>query len=244
VCRIGEEQLCLTPRFIGIQRSGGYADHVVVPHPRYLLDISDMRASEAAPYACSGVTTYAALRKFGAALAEKPLVVIGAGGLGLMCLELHRAMGGRAAISVDIDPAKRDAALKAGAQAAIDGKAPDAVKAIKAAAGGPVWSVLDLVGSTATMQLGIDCLTRGGKIVVVGLFGGDITLAIPLIPQRALTIQGSYVGSLAELRDLLALVRKQKVPPIPIRERPLDHAASALEELRSGRVLGRTVLTP
>ncbi|HEY6335698.1 MAG TPA: alcohol dehydrogenase [Alphaproteobacteria bacterium] len=244
VCRIGEEQLCLTPRYLGIQRSGGYADHIVVPHPCYLLDISDMRASEAAPYACSGVTTYAALWKFGAALQEKPLVVIGAGGLGLMCLELHRAMGGRAAISVDIDPAKRDAALKAGAQAAIDGKAPDAVKQIKAAAGGPVWSVLDLVGSTATMQLGIDCLTRGGKIVVVGLFGGDITLAIPLIPQRALTIQGSYVGSLAELRDLLALVRKQKVPPIPIRERPLDHAATALEELRSGRVLGRTVLTP
>jgi alcohol dehydrogenase, propanol-preferring len=244
VCRIGEDQLCLTPRFLGIQRAGGYSDHVVVPHPRYLLEISDMRASEAAPYACSGVTTYAALRKVGAALHEKPVVIIGAGGLGLMCLELHRAMGGRAAISVDIDPAKRDAALKAGAGAAIDGKAPDVVKQIKAAVGGPVWSVIDLVGSSATMQLGIDCLTRGGKIVVVGLFGGDISLAIPLIPQRALTIQGSYVGSLAELKELLALVRKRKVPPIPIRERPLDHAAAALEELRSGRVLGRTVLTP
>ncbi|HYB10357.1 MAG TPA: alcohol dehydrogenase [Alphaproteobacteria bacterium] len=244
VCGIGEEQLCLTPRFLGVHRAGGYSDHILVPHARYLLDIADMKASEAAPYACSGVTTYGALRKIGANLQEKPVVVIGAGGLGLMCLELHRALGGRAAIAVDIDPEKRQAALKAGAKEAIDAKAPDAVKQIKAAVGGHVWSVIDLVGSTATMRLGLDCLTKGGKIIVVGLFGGDIDLAIPLIPQRAITIQGSYVGSLGELKELLTLVRKHKVPPIPIHERPLDHAPAALEELRAGRVLGRTVLTP
>ena len=244
VCRAGDEQLCLTPRFLGIQRAGGYGDHILVPHPRYLLDIADLPAAEAAPYACSGLTTFGALRKVGPALQEKPLVVIGAGGLGLMCLQLHRAMGGRAAIAVDIDPAKREAALKTGARAAVDGKASDAVKQIRDAVGGPVWSVIDLVGSTATMQLGMDCLTKGGKLIVVGLFGGEISLAIPLIPQRALTIQGSYVGSLAELKELLALVRKHKVPPIPIHKRPLDHAPAALEELRSGRVVGRTVLTP
>ncbi|HLI10726.1 MAG TPA: alcohol dehydrogenase [Alphaproteobacteria bacterium] len=243
VCADGVEQYCLAPRFLGIQRAGGYADHIVVPHPRYLLDVADMPASAAAPYACSGLTTYSALRKVGPVLAREATVIIGAGGLGLMCLGLHKAMGGHRAIAVDIDPAKRDAALRAGAAAAIDGAAPDAVKQIKAAAGGQVWAVIDLVGSQATARLGIDCLTKGGKYILVGLFGGDITLPLPLLPQRALTLQGSYVGSLSELRELLDLVRRQRIPPIPIHERPLEHANAALEELRAGKVVGRTVLT-
>jgi D-arabinose 1-dehydrogenase-like Zn-dependent alcohol dehydrogenase len=244
VCQAGEEQLCLTPRFLGIQRPGGYSDHILVPHPRYLLDIADLPAAEAAPYACSGLTTYGALRKVGSNLQRKPLVIIGAGGLGLMCLQLHRAMGGKAAVVVDIDATKRQAALEAGAKAAVDSKAADAVQQIKDAVGGPVWSVIDLVGAAATVTLGIDCLTRGGKLIVVGLFGGQVTISTPLIPQRALTIQGSYVGSLAELKELLALVRKRKLPSIPIRERPLADAGAALEELRQGKVLGRTILTP
>lgn len=244
VCQAGEENLCLTPRFLGIQRAGGYSDHILVPHPRYLLDISDLPAAEAAPYACSGLTTYSALSKVGPALKERPVVIVGAGGLGLMCLQIHRAMGGHKAVIVDIDEAKRKAALAAGAAAAIDGKAADVVQQIKDAVGGPVWAVIDLVGSTATMQLGIDCLTKGGKLIVVGLFGGEIRISIPLIPQRALTIQGSYVGSLGELKELMALVRSRKIPSIPIHTRPLQDAAAALEELRQGKVVGRTVLTP
>ena len=244
VCRIGEEQLCLAPRFLGIQRPGGYSDHLLVPHPRYLLDIADMPATVAAPYACSGLTTYAALRKLGPLLATKAVVIIGAGGLGLMCLGLHKAMKGKAAIVVDIDARKREAAKVGGALATVDGNAADAVKAIKDAAGGTVWAIIDLVGSSASAALALECLTKGGKLVVVGLFGGDITLPLPAIPQRALTLQGSYVGSLAELTELLALVRRAKVPPIPLRARPLEDAAAALEDIKAGRVVGRTVLTP
>ncbi len=242
-CRRGDENLCLAPRFLGIQRPGGYSDHVLVPHPRYLLDIGKMKPSEAAPYACSGLTTYSALRKVGSRLKTQPLVIIGAGGLGLMCLRLHKAMKGKGAIVVDIDPAKRAAALKIGAMAAIDGAASDAVAQIKAAAGGPISAAIDLVGAPATAQLGLDCLTKGGTLIIVGLFGGQITLSLPLIPQRALTIQGSYVGNLAELKKLMTLVRQRKVPAIPISERPLDDAPAAIEELRGGKVVGRTVLT-
>ncbi|HEX9465067.1 MAG TPA: alcohol dehydrogenase [Alphaproteobacteria bacterium] len=243
VCKDGDENFCLSPRYLGIQRAGGYSDHVVVPHPRYLLDLGRLTPAEAAPYACSGLTTFSALRKVGPSLKTHPVVIIGAGGLGLMCLSLHKAMKGKGAIVVDIDPAKREAALKLGALAAIDGAAPDAVSRIKDAAKGPVWAAIDLVGSPATAQLGIDSLIKGGKLIIVGLFGGQITLPLPSIPQRALTIQGSYVGNLAELKKLLALVRQRKAAAIPIRERPLDYAATALEELRAGKVLGRTVLT-
>jgi alcohol dehydrogenase, propanol-preferring len=243
VCRDGEEQNCMTPRFIGIQRAGGYADHILVPHPRYLLDIGAMPAAIAAPYACSGLTTYSALKKLGAMLEREAVVIIGAGGLGLQAIGIHKALKGKAAIAVDIDPAKRAAALEAGAAAAIDGAASDAIAQIKAAAGGQAWSVIDLVGSPATAQLGIDCLSKGGRYIIVGLFGGSISLPLPFLPQRALTIQGSYTGSLGELKELLALVRRADIEPIPTTEVPLADVNATLERLRAGKVVGRAVLT-
>jgi len=87
-------------------------------------------------------------------------------------------------------------------------------------------------------------LRSGFFFVVVGLFGGDITLPLPFIPMRAMTIQGSYVGSLGELTELLALVTSAHIPSIPITRRPLDDADAALQDLRAGRLIGRAVLMP
>ena len=244
VCKSGEEQLCTTaPKFIGVFVNGGYGDHVLVPHERYLLDLAGLAPERAAPLACSGVTTYGALKKLGATLQREPLVIIGAGGLGFMCLALARAMGSPGVIVVDIDAAKRESAIKAGATAVVDGKAADAVAQLTKLTGG-VWSVIDLVGSSQTVKLAIDCLTKGGKLIVVGLFGGDITISTPTIPLKAMTIQGSYVGSLAELKELLDLVRQKGLPPLPVATRPLTSADAALNDLRAGNVIGRLVLTP
>ena len=199
---------------------------------------------KAAPLACSGITTYGALKKVGPILREEPIVIIGAGGLGLMCLALHRAMGGKGAIVVDIDPVKREAALKAGAQAAIDGDAPDAAKQIIDATKGGAWAVIDLVGASRTVQLALDSIAKGGKLIIVGLFGGDITVPTPSFPLRAITIQGSYVGSLTEMAELLDLVRRKGAPDLPVGTRPLAAVNEALNELRTGKVVGRLVLTP
>ena len=244
VCRRGEEQLCAAPRFLGVFRAGGYADHILVPHPRYLLDIGTLSPAQAAPYACSGLTAFGALKRLGPVIKEEPVVVIGAGGLGLMCLNLLKAMGGRGAIVVDTDARKREAALQAGALAAIDGAAADAVKQVTAAAGGGIWAAIDFVGASGTAKLAIDALAKGGKVVVVGLFGGDLTLPLPFIPMRAMTIQGSYVGSLAEMKELLALVNRARIPSIPITTRPLAEADAALQDLRAGKLVGRAVLMP
>ncbi|MBV1697258.1 MAG: alcohol dehydrogenase catalytic domain-containing protein [Hyphomicrobiales bacterium] len=243
VCRRGDEQLCRTPFSIGVFRAGGYADHLLVPHPRYLFDIGNVPPERAAPLACSGVTTYGALKKVGPLLREEPIVIIGGGGLGLMCLALHKAMDGKAAIVVDIDPAKREAALKAGART-IDGNAPDAAKQIIAATDGGAWAVIDLVGATGTVQLALDSLVKGGKVIVVGLFGGDITLPTPSLPLRAMTLQGSYVGSLTEMAELLDLVRRKGAPDLPVGTRPLAAVNEALGDLKAGKVVGRLVLTP
>jgi propanol-preferring alcohol dehydrogenase len=93
-------------------------------------------------------------------------VIIGAGGLGLMCLALHRAMGGHSAIVVDIDPAKREAALKAGAKTVVDCSKADAAQQIISLTHGGAWAVVDLVGSSATARIGIDSLIKGGKYVM------------------------------------------------------------------------------
>ena len=244
VCRRGDEQLCRTPFSIGVFRSGGYADHLLVPHPRYLFDIGGIAPEKAAPLACSGITTYGALKKVGPLLQEEPVVIIGAGGLGLMCLALHRAMGGKAAIVVDIDPVKREAARRAGAQAVIDGNTADAAKEIIEATKGGAWAVIDLVGASRTVQLGVDSLVKGGKVIVVGLFGGDIAVPTPSLPLRAMTIQGSYVGSLTEMAELLDLVRRKGAPDLPVATRPLAAVNDALNDLKAGKIIGRVVLTP
>ena len=103
--------------------------------------------------------------------------------------------------------------------------------------------MIDLVGAPATAQLGIDCLSKGGRYIIVGLFGGAITLPLPILPQRALTIQGSYTGSLGELKELLDLVHRAHIEAIPTTEVPLAEADNALATLRAGKVVGRTVLT-
>ncbi|MBI3433898.1 MAG: alcohol dehydrogenase catalytic domain-containing protein [Proteobacteria bacterium] len=244
VCRRGDENLCRTPRSLGVFRSGGYADHLLVPHPRYLFDIGDLAPERAAPLACSGITTYGALKKIGPLIQEEPCVVIGAGGLGLMCIALLKAMGGKGAIVADIDPRKRAAAMEAGALLTIDAAAADASRMIIDATGGGAWSVIDLVGASASVQLGIDSLIKGGKLIVVGLYGGEITMPTPFFPMRAITIQGSYVGGLTEMAELLALVARTGSPPVPIATRPLAQVNEVLGELKAGKVVGRVILTP
>ena len=242
-CLAGDENMCLKPASLGVYCDGGYADHMTVPHPRYLLNLKGLDPVTAAPYACSGVTTYSALKKVEADF-NTPIVIIGAGGLGLMALSLLKAMGGKGAIVVDIDARKREAAEQAGALATVDGGAADALEQLAQKAGGPIRAVIDLVGNAKTTQLGFDCLSKGGKLVIVGLFGGGATWALPLIPIKALTIQGSYVGNLRETQELLELVRAKKIAPIPVTPMPLAKANEALVDLQKGRLVGRAVLTP
>jgi D-arabinose 1-dehydrogenase-like Zn-dependent alcohol dehydrogenase len=242
-CLGGDENMCLKPASLGVYCDGGYADHMTVPHPKYLLNLNGLDPVTAAPYACSGVTTYSALKKVEKDFAT-PIVIFGAGGLGLMALSLLKAMGGKGAIVVDIDAKKREAAEKAGALATVDGKAPDALEQLARKAGEPIRAVIDLVGNPSTAQLGFDSLTKGGKLVIVGLFGGGAPWALPLIPIKAITIQGSYVGNLRETRELLDLVRAKSLSPIPVTSMPLAKANEALADLQKGRLVGRAVLVP
>ncbi len=87
-------------------------------------------------------------------------------------------------------------------------------------------------------------VAKGGAVIVVGLIGGSFTMPVPMLPLRALTIMGSYVGSPAEAREMLELVKAGKVAPIPVELRPLDRAGASLDDLRAGKIVGRVVVTP
>jgi D-arabinose 1-dehydrogenase-like Zn-dependent alcohol dehydrogenase len=81
-------------------------------------------------------------------------------------------------------------------------------------------------------------------VVIVGLFGGGMQMPIPMFPFRALTIGGSYVGSLAEAEEMIEMVRAGKIDPIPVKEAPLSAANDVLTDLKAGKVVGRVVLVP
>ena len=92
-CLGGDENMCVVkPNAIGVYCDGGYADHMTVPHPKYLINLKGLDPVTAAPYACSGVTTYSALKKVEKDL-NTPIVIFGAGGLGLMALSLLEGDG-------------------------------------------------------------------------------------------------------------------------------------------------------
>lgn len=244
MCRTGEEQSCATPCFSGVHCDGGYAEYMLVRHPRHLFDLGDIDPVEAAPLACSGVTTYSGLKKFGDAIRTTPVVIVGAGGLGLMAINVLRMMGGVGAVVVEIDASKRAAAIEAGALAAVDPTAPDALARLRAAVGKPIVSILDLVGSGDSVAFATSALDRNGALVIIGLMGGDVTLSTPMFPTKAIILRGSYVGSLPDMQELVDLVKRHGLPKMPLHRRPLAEADTVLNELRRGEIVGRVVLVP
>ena len=243
VCLRGEDHMCEAMRSLGIYQDGGYSTHVTVPHERYLVDPGSVDLSVAATFACSGITVVSAISKLAPLDARDPVVLFGAGGLGLAAIAVLRATGHETIVTVDLSADNRDAALRAGATAVVDGGADDVPAAVVEACGATVGSIIDFVNSGSTARAAHASLRKGGTLVQVGLFGGDLTVALPVMATRATTIRGSFVGSLTDLRALVDLADSGRFTPAPVEVVPLDDANLALERLRSGRVTGRLVLS-
>jgi D-arabinose 1-dehydrogenase-like Zn-dependent alcohol dehydrogenase len=243
VCRAGNELLCDTPRSLGIRRTGGYSDRVLVAHPRYLVPYDGLPRELACTYACSGITAYSALKKVPNLKPDDWLAVIGAGGVGLSAIELAKTVVGGRVIAADIDPAKRAAALKAGAEKAIDNGADGAVKTAMRETDGGAAAAIDFVGSPETLTYAVDVVRRGGYVVVVGLFGGAVSLSTMTFPSKLVTITGSFVGTLEDLKEVIGLAQAGKLAPIPVKTVPAEKAGDTLRDLKTGgKVIGRVVL--
>jgi D-arabinose 1-dehydrogenase-like Zn-dependent alcohol dehydrogenase len=245
VCKAGQDNYCVSgSRYLGVNRAGAYATHVLVPDAKYLIDTAGIEDAFASTLACSAVTVYSALNKLpqfegkGAKAAPKDrIAVLGCGGLGLIAVSVLRAKGVKNIVACDIDDAKLAAAAKLGAKELINTRAPDAAQRLAGIA-----AAADFVGSPATAALGLAALRKGGRYVICGLFGGELSHPLPPIAQRAIGIVGSYVGNLQELKEVVALAKKKKIKPTPVEVRPAAQASAALDDLKEGRIVGRVVL--
>jgi len=253
ICSHEREQFCMTPKFLGARVNGGYSDHVIVPDPAYLVAYDGIPDELACTYACAGLTAYSAIGKVGGSgspggageLSEDDfLLMIGAGGVGLSAVHMAKELTPAKLIVADIDPDKRAMAKEAGAFEVIDNGDEEAAAKLIDLTGGGVRAAIDFVGAVPTGKFGLNTLRKGGRLIIVGLYGGALPMSLPLMPVKSLTVQGSYVGTQEELQSLVALGQAGKIPPIPLDLRPLEAAPEALDELRAGKIKGRVILQP
>jgi propanol-preferring alcohol dehydrogenase len=244
-CRIGQENLCDKPRSLGVYTDGGYADYVLVPSYKYLVKLDDdMDLDASATLSCSALTAYGAVRN--AILNPYDnLVVVGVGGLGLMAIQLAKSVTGAKIIAMDLDDNKLDVAKKNGADSTINSKKEDPVKAImeltdKMGAD----AIIDFVNASKTVETDMQLLRKRGKLVLVGLFGGELKLNLVSMPTRAYKMIGSYTGSISEMVELVSLAKRGVIKPVVSERFKLDQATEALSRLKDGKIIGRGVINP
>ena len=243
-CRVGQENLCDSPRTIGIYRDGGYSELVLVPNFRYLVKIDNLDVNSSASMACSGLTAYNAVKKATVAPGES-IVIIGAGGLGLMSVQIAKAITNSRIVVVDVDDKRLSEAKKLGAHDVVNSSKADPVEDIKNLTNSlGAEAVIDFVNNNRTAPASINMLRKRGKLVMVGLFGGALELTLPIVPLRGFTITGAYTGSFNDLVDLINLSKTGAIRSVVNRTYKLDEANQALEDLRSGKIVGRAVLNP
>jgi propanol-preferring alcohol dehydrogenase len=243
-CREGRDNHCAAGPNLGVARPGGYAEYILVPDEKYLVDIEGIDLSWAATLACSGLTAFSAVNKVGPLPAEEPIVVQGAGGVGLTAIATLKALGHEAVCAVDISQTNLDIAAELGASMTVLAGGDAVSKEIVTACGGPVAAVIDFVNNGATATAAFDALQKGGQLIQVGLFGGELTVPTALMALKMITMRGSFVGTPDDLRSLVELAKRDALPHIPIIDGDLDAGSvqAALDRLTDGGVPGRIVL--
>ena len=251
-CKAGNENLCDAPKSIGLFQDGGYAENVKVPHYKYLAKISGLDLDAATSLACSGLTAYNAVKKANANSPEY-LVIIGAGGLGLIAIQLAKAITKAKIICVDMDDKKFETAKKMGADFVVN---TNVIGSVSTGTGGPVEkiisicngkgadSVIDFVNAPQTVKTALAILRKRGNLVLVGLFGGSINISLVTIPLKSLTIQGAYTGNYNDMVELIDLAKKGVIKPVISKRYSIDEANEALENLKARKIIGRAVINP
>ncbi|QLH06296.1 alcohol dehydrogenase [Nitrosopumilus ureiphilus] len=251
-CKVGNENLCDTPRSMGVFQDGGYSDYVLIPNYKYLAKLDGVNSDSATSLACSGLTAYSAVKKANENLPEF-LLIIGAGGLGLMAIQIAKAITKAKIICIDNDDKKFDTAKKMGADFVVNtsvsgslssGTGSPVDKIISICNGKGADSVIDFVNAPQTVRTALGVVRKRGNIVLVGLFGGSLEISLVTIPLKSIVIQGAYTGNYADMVELLDLARKGIINPMISKRYTLDEANTALEDLKARKIVGRAVINP
>jgi alcohol dehydrogenase, propanol-preferring len=246
-CVAGEENLCPTMQWVGLsEHEGGYAEYLLVPHERHLIQLHTLEPKAAAPLTDAALTPYRAVtRALPFVKPDYPVLVIGCGALGQFGVKIVRLLSGAEIIAVDLDDSKLATARESGATHTINARDPEIKqKILEIARGVGVSAAFDFVGADSTLELALASARTGGRVVQVGLAGGTAHVSALKTIKPEVAVSVSWWGNIRELREVLALAESGRLTPIPLEFWPLDKINEVYERVKRGQVAGRAVIAP
>ncbi|GAA3707827.1 NAD(P)-dependent alcohol dehydrogenase [Streptomyces tremellae] len=242
-CRAGDDVHCDSSQFPGIDTAGGYAEYLKTSARSLVRIDGSLEPSDVAALADAGLTAYHAAAK--AARRLRPgdrCVVIGAGGLGHIGVQVLKALTAAEIVVVDRNPDAVDLAVSIGADRGVvaDGSQVERVRELTGGQGAE--AVIDFVGEGGSTRDGVGMLRRAGDYHVVG-YGENLDIPTIDVISAEINFIGNLVGSYNDLCELMVLAAQGRVR-LHTAKYPLDRFQDALDDLENGRIRGRAVLTP
>ena len=246
-CAAGAENLCVHgmegPPGIGFGVDGAMAEYLLIADPRRLVPIGDLDPADVAPLTDAGLTPYRVIKKVQPKLTPgSHAVVIGAGGLGHLAIQILAAMTPATVIAVDTREPALALARQVGAAATINAQSDVAEQVRDAIGGAGADVVLDFVGSAPTIALGAAVAKAGTDLVVVGAAAGQFAWNFYALPYEV-SLTTSFWGTLPELHEVIALARQGRIKA-HVQRFPLEDALHAYELMEQGQLSGRAVIVP
>ena len=160
-CQTGDEHVCDNPQSLGIYQDGGYAEKVLVPDEKYLIDIGDMDSDKVCSLACSGLTAYTAVKNSKVS-PKQSLVIVGIGGLGLAAIQIAKALFNPTIIAIDLNDDSLKKALEVGADYSINSKSDDFINKVKELTSNSLGpdAIIDFVNAPKTVEANLEMLKK------------------------------------------------------------------------------------
>lgn len=241
-CRRGHD-MHADGTFPGLDTNGGYAEALVTTARNIVPLPKTLEPSEVAPYSVAGLTAYRAAKKATRHLLPgEYCVVIGAGGLGHIAIQVLRAMCASEIIVVDTSDASLQLAEECGADHLIKADGGEVEAVLSQTKGLGAEAVMDFVGANGTTSKGLAMTRNAGSFYVVG-YGEDVQISAMDLVISEKNIIGNLVGTWSELTELMELANRGMVN-LETHEFKLEDANLALQSLHHGQIKGRAVLIP
>ena len=242
LCLAGRENLCTQLHRIGFERDGGFAEYLKIPAYNFCALSKDLAVEKMAILADAIGTPYHAITRLARVRPGQRILIVGAGGLGIHAVQIAKLCGAFVTV-VDTNPDARELAKTYGADETLD--PAEAAQAILEQTGGRgVDAVIENVGQPETLKWSLPALKSGGKLILVG-YAPDQPFALDTMAMHyhEYEIIGCRFVTKGELLELIRLVEKGQIKPVVTRTFPFDRVNEALQTLKTGKCLGRIVLT-
>jgi propanol-preferring alcohol dehydrogenase len=230
--------MCVSRKVTGIDFDGGYAEYMIAPAAALAAIPDELPADEAGPFMCAGVTVYNALRNSGARPGDV-VAVQGIGGLGHLGVQYARQMGFKT-VALGRGKDKGPLAEKLGAHQYIDSNVADTVAELQKLGGARV--ILATAPSAKAISAVVDGLGVNGNLLVPAAPMEPVSVNVLSLIMGRRSVSGCYSGTARDSQDTLEFSAFNGVHPM-IEKYPLNRVADAYEQMNSGKVRFRVVLT-